>query len=263
MTFNKAKVAIGDAETRLRQKAGSSVIWIDRWDGVLGKTVKNATHSTPVDKDGVVAIGNNGLYATSSPRALTWLDAKAMAKKIDDMNVSSDHLQVKSDDNWKRMYQYASRSVPYMDQTGALGTKTLPTMPCHNCGVVLPFEFLQVDHQKPQSDTDGLHILKMLRVLGGTTAVATGSKGLAFVGNTLNIVDVFPKARDRSYNYLANATPANKWATNEKGSAFLSLIAYVSGMDDVQRMCKNSLLNLAPLCSACNLVKSDWTKPIV
>lgn len=117
-----------------------------------------------MDKNGVVAVVG-GYSVTTQLRALTWLDAKA---------------------NWKRMYPHASRSVPYMDNTGALINKSQPTMPCHNCGVVLPFEFLQVDHQKPQSDTDGLHILKMLRVLGGTTATPTGSKGLAFLGNTLD-----------------------------------------------------------------------------
>ncbi len=136
-------------------------------------------------------------------------------------------------------------------------------MPCHNCGVILPLEFLQVDHHMPQTGGDDLHILKTMRGLGMTRTAASGAKGTALVSGTLGTLTVNPKGRDRMYNHLLIASAADKWTTSEQGDAFLSLLGFASAINDVARMCKNSLLNLVPLCPECNRVKSDWIKPIV
>lgn len=46
-----------------------------------------------------------------------------------------------------------------MNALGITGTKPESTMLCHNCGVILAHEFLQVDHQMPQADGSDLHLL--------------------------------------------------------------------------------------------------------
>ena len=44
-------------------------------------------------------------------------------------------------------------------------------MPCHNCGVLLPIQSIEVDHQNPQ--VGGRFVLKIFRILGLTTAAGS------------------------------------------------------------------------------------------
>lgn len=89
-----------------------------------------------------------------------------------------------------------------------------------------------------------------------------GSKGQAIASGNLSSLVVNPKARDRSYNHLANTSHRDKWTTTAQGDAFLTLFEAVGGRADLARMCMNTSLNLVPLCPECNRVKSDWIRPI-
>lgn len=259
--MNKAVVAIREA----KRKIGNPMLhkWIDRYHGANGAIAEVVGFSMAVDGNGVLAALGGSVTGTL-PRLLTWADATTYAQQIDALNVGADHLNVKLNVDWCRMYQLAPRNVSYMAANGTVAPNSESTLPCHNCGIVLPLPFLQVDHMMPQAGGEDLHLLKTLRALGLATSAATGAKGLALGNGTLlTTLVIQPKARDRSYNHLANATPAAKWTTSDRGDAFLSLLVYAGAKADVARMCKNSLLNLVPLCPECNRVKSDWIRPIV
>jgi hypothetical protein len=114
----------------------------------------------------------------------------------------------------------------------------------------------------PQAGGEDLYTLKVLRSLGLTEYAPTGGKGNIIHGGIAWQV-IQPKARPRGdYNHLYTSTPWQKWTTNAKGAAFLSLLQLKGCLPDLQRACKNSTLNLVPLCGECNRVKSDWIRAI-
>ncbi len=183
------------------------------------------------------------------------------AQRLDKLYVGSNHLDVKVDKQWQSFYKLQPRNVAYMNGAGAIVNKMRPTIPCHNCGVILPVEFYQVDHHMPQAGGADLHTLKLVRALGGTVLPPTGSKGLAYQGGGLGGKSATPRGRDRTYNHLTTPSAQDKWKTTERGSAFIGVVRDVGATSDLARICKNIVLNLVPLCSECNQTKSDWVRP--
>lgn len=265
--YYKASTAIDAAIKKIVGSHGTSLktalyIWMDSWQGVDGKFQKGAAKSVPADKGGVVAVAN-GKADSSLPRVLTMSDAKTIARDIDRLAIGSDHLDVKTNARWLAIYRKQARQVPFMNTAGNVVNKNLDTIPCHNCGMVLPLSAVQVDHHMPQTGGEDLYTLKMARALGLTASGPTGGKGSAVAAGNLAALTVNPKGRATGdYNHLSVATPKAKWTTDDRGSAFFSLAAYVGALDDIKRICKNTVLNLVPLCGDCNRVKSDWIKPI-
>jgi hypothetical protein len=263
MTYNKATVPIKNAVTEIAKKLknSSSPLWIDKWEGKNGKI--SQVRGLPVSVS--VSVHHNGVIVHNGQQMiLTAQDALNLATSIDALNVGADHLEVKNNPTWKSIYRHDTRGVSFVNAAGAMITRQLDTIPCHNCGIVLPPDCIQVDHHMPQAGGEDLYALKTLRALGLTSVAASGSKGMAVLGRGLNNLRVNPKERARgNYDHLVNPTAAAKWSTNDSGTAFLSLLAYVKdGLNSVKSMCKNNLLNLTPLCGACNREKSDWIKPL-
>jgi hypothetical protein len=144
-------------------------------------------------------------------------------------------------------------------------------MPCHNCGVVLPIQSIEVDHQNPQAG--GRFVLKIFRTIGLTTTGPIGAKGGAYAfdrafnrGKDFKSTLIHPNYREMgSDSYLTEAsrytgydtTPVSKWTTTVEGSLLLSAFAFVNAMNDLNRFCMNSVLNLVPLCRACNGAKGN------
>ena len=194
--------------------------------------------------------------------------AKSFTNQIDKMYIGSEHTNVKQNKVWKKMYLCEKRTLSFIDSLGHTIQKYVTSMPCHNCGVLLPIESIEVDHQNPQ--VGGRYVLKILRILGLTTAAATGFKGGLYVlhgGNTskLKTEQIYPNARsmgDASYLTTAATTAAAKWTTTAEGSLLLSAFAYAGAMDDLDRFCMNSVLNLVPRCRACNGAKGNLQRAV-
>lgn len=242
----------------------SRFVWFDKWHSTSkAKLEKVARTQVCVDTDGVMS-ATGGFVKPLLPRVLSFADAKKMAKTIDDLSVGGNHLTVKTNAEWCRIYQKANYQLPKMDSSGTVTQTATEAIPCHNCGWVVPMAMVQVDHHMPQADGKWLYTLKMARALGLTNNGPTGGKGMAIIAGTLSTLTLNPKGRDSSYNHLLNPTPKAKFELNEKGSAFFSLLASVQGgLDIVQSKCKNNILNLVPLCGECNRNKSDFVKPRV
>jgi hypothetical protein len=245
---------------KLKKPEISGLTWFQQWHGVNGSITKKGNDEIARYQEN---IGENVIV---NP-ILTFSEAKEIAIKIDKLNVGSEHTEVKNNNVWRAAYQYADRGMKFMNNLGNIEKYYIETIPCHNCGIILSFDTMQVDHQMPQAGSEDLYTLKTLRAFGMTESGPTGSKGnVVMAGNKINSIDIFPKNRRiAGYKHLRDSTPGDKWSTNIKGRAFLSLIAY-GGSDcreTLAKVCKNSLLNLTPLCPECNREKSDTVRPIV
>ncbi|MBO0951576.1 hypothetical protein [Fibrella forsythiae] len=200
---------------------------------------------------------------------LTKAAALNYANIIDGLNIGSVHGDVKTEPNWRVLYRAKNRPMNFKTGAGPSTPQSISTIPCHSCGIILPEDAIQVDHYMPQEggiNTD-LHALKTLRALRLTDQVPNGLKGVAL--DIANLADfglnfkLMPKGRGRGIvTQFATISAAAKWTTNEEGSAFLTLVDSVNGLEDLRRMCKNNLLNLAPLCGMCNVNKSNRTRAI-
>ncbi len=260
MAFNKAATALDAAYKMIPGLPLSGGFrTIDKWHGVSGTIQKQTGGKLYIGSNGDVSLAGGGASILSKTVG-QWV-----AQAIDAAYVGASHGKVKDSPIWAAIYGYqANTPYPFINAAGTGATLSQSTMPCHNCGIVLPVDCVQVDHHMPQANGESLYTLKVMRALDLTTAPATGGKGLGpMMAGGLASVRLAPKARARGdYDHLENPSAAAKWTTNDKGSAFLSLMVMVGAGADVERMCMNSLFNLVPLCPACNRVKSDWVKPL-
>jgi hypothetical protein len=93
--------------------------------------------------------------------------------------VGSEHTDVKQNKVWRNIYLCDKRTLSFLDALGHTIQKYPTSMPCHNCGVLLPIESIEVDHQNPQ--VGGRFVLKTFRILELTMAGPSGVKGLNYV----------------------------------------------------------------------------------
>jgi hypothetical protein len=235
---------------------------IPKYEGAAGLITPHPTSTVTIKWAGT------GVFSDGTTN-LTFDRAKTFTDQIDKMYVGAQHTNVKQNKVWKALYQCDDRSVLFMDSGGAIVRKYVSTVPCHNCGVVLPVESIEVDHQNPQ--VGGRYVLKILRILGLTTAAATGTKAGYYQAHGgsrkgMKQEQINPSARtmgDSSYLTNATTTPAGKWTTTAEGSLLLSAFAYAGAMDDLDRFCMNSVLNLVPLCRACNGAKGNIQRAVM
>src|SRR4051794_10989092 len=102
MTFNLVKTAVQAAKDKHQGKT-SGWNWIPMFRAVAGKFDVVPTVSLPVDKQGVLAVAH-GLPSAASPRVLLFSWALSMAEEMDKICIGSDHLAIKSNTNWRRIY---------------------------------------------------------------------------------------------------------------------------------------------------------------
>lgn len=118
--------------------------WVIRW-----RSAKGTFNKDPLD----FAADNRGILQSQGPNPLvpggplcaTWDQLQEIGK----MYVGADHREAKALPTWTSFYKQAPRDIPCMTSSGATTLKTVRTIPCHNCGVILPSEFCQVDHKQP------------------------------------------------------------------------------------------------------------------
>ena len=206
---------------------------------------------------------------------VTEAQAAADMTLLDNLSVAN-HVQIKNDLRWRRLYRCAQRNINFMNPVGVVVAQWHQTYPCHYCGVILPEEFIEVDHRQPQRHP-GVAVLKVIRAVNAayTTAAATGTKA----GQVANInaapsVGPFPLSLAQTMALAAlNPIPVNGWdwvtawqgnagamnvnktaryTITAAGQTFLSLCSMLWGLAGSERRCLNNLLNLVPACRACN-----------
>jgi hypothetical protein len=266
--YNTAENAIftayrraGNELGRLGPRNGTQTVSIDKYEGVAGDIKKSTTSTVTIKWAGP------GVFSDGATN-LTYNDAVSFTDQIDKMYIGSEHTNVKQNKVWKKMYLCEDRMLSFMDSGGHPTRKLVTSMPCHNCGVLLPIQSIEVDHQNPQ--VGGRFVLKIFRILGLTTAAATGVKGGLYVlhkgsRSGLKTEQIYPNDRamgDAAYLTTATTTPTAKWTTTAVGSLLLSAFAFADAMDDLDRFCRNSVLNLVPRCRACNGAKGNLQRAV-
>lgn len=207
----------------------------------------------------------------------------AHAARIDHLNQGvGTHRNVINDQEWRSFYGAGPRNFIHVVAGHPGGTpKALDSAPCNGCGLCLPLEQLQIDHLHPQDGSALPPILKVFRSLGLTISGPKGPLGTAVRANHLAGGDdatggpgnaKLAKGRIavlvRGPRYVGPHAPFakpskfNRHTASEAGNAFLSLLWRApGGMQELENACRNSLLNLRPLCGVCNRIK--WNTPRV
>jgi hypothetical protein len=181
---------------------------------------------------------------------------KEIAGRIDTMYMTTgDYRRVLTDQNWRALFQVSQRSIRYVH--GVTATKNdEDTMPCYQCGIVLPVSHITVDHAKPQSGGEDQALLKNLRNIGHGLTHAPGKGGVATAFRTGQFDALPTKSGDMQVLGNDEGRP-ERYTLTDKGITFLSAAVAASSLQRVKDMCMHSLFNLKPHCAKCNIAKSN------
>lgn len=154
---------------------------------------------------------------------------------------SSSYRKVKEVEIWQKVYDYKKRHLVY-DGTN----KWQDSVYCDGCRILLRSDCVTVDHHKPQSGGGVQAVLKIFRALGLTQAGPKGHMGKQIWKKSSYIRDT---------DLAAPGTQAKRYAVNETGALFFSLVQWVGGWAELEENCLNHVLNLRPMCIHCNTSK--------
>ena len=169
------------------------------------------------------------------------------------------------------IYDVQDRNMPY-SSGGIIAQKTVKTSACMECGLVLPLRNLTIDHQRPQTGGELEAVLKTFRAFGLTTEGPQGPKGkmiLAYVQASAQPTTQFPQ----QINQLIQAIPTkpgrgplggtsliNRYTLNNEGTILYSFAVEAGQLEELKSQCMHGLLNLQPMCGACNSSRQNPTK---
>jgi hypothetical protein len=147
--------------------------------------------------------------------------------------------------DWRTFYHVAARALTYIDNGGAaMVVAPADTVPCFDCGLVLPLANIHIDHQRPQAGNELEPICKVFRAMGLTIDGPSGPKGTHAIATWRGQV-----------NGLGSAgvnTRAAKYTLNDVGKMYYTLAHDAGELPTLKTACMNHVINLRPLCSACN-----------
>lgn len=179
------------------------------------------------------------------------------------------YSDIKNDPIWQHMYHYASRGLDFLTSSPGSGAltpvrKQHPTYPCHYCGIVLPMEFVEVDHRQPESKPRPC-VIKSLRAVNplnvsaigfrpGTKASACRNIANVHLNNfsTANIPKVAINGWDFATPFTEHGETDDRYTLSNRGLILDTLLQMFWGETKYQTYCIYSILNLVPACRACN-----------
>lgn len=215
-----------------------------------------------------------GGYPTTT---MTYADIVRIARAIDDLYVGPSYRilllpdpitgNVAIDPRFTKLYGVKPLTLA-TKYGNAPGTATVNCMACYYCGLYLPINLLEIDHWYEQTHGQMGAVIKVLRTINRnlTNGDATGKRasvyfqfgGISEVPNR----NPGPTLTDGRINLLRRNVQADtKQSLNYRGLLFFSL-AYGAFYEmhrgnDFFRHFVHSLVNLAPVCGACNKLKNQ------
>lgn len=174
------------------------------------------------------------------------------ADRVDNYYIGTQYRQVLNNVHWQTLYQVAARDYIEVHGTNAIQLNG-HTVPCHQCGLVMPLPHITVDHQKPQEGGEFAAVLKLFHTLGChlTHATAVGPKGQALLTGNIQAIGTKVGRPD-----VGRTDPAWRYTLTGEGIVFLSLAVAASG-NQLNNYAMHSLVNLAPMCLRCNARKNN------
>jgi hypothetical protein len=162
-------------------------------------------------------------------------------------------------DPWRLLYNVRERNVSYIENETPV-TKHELTLPCMNCGIVLPIGHISIDHQRPQSGGELEAVLKTLRVCGLTNEGPKGTKGLMLMRHLTQGLSLAPLPTRPNRPRAAGTSLPARYTLNILGSVLYSLLIAAQAEDELKARCMHGLMNLAPLCQPCNSSRGNPLK---
>jgi len=193
----------------------------------------------------------NGQLATGGTCQLRQNGSNAVQGQITLANMEAiDHIlvtyskspttyrNIKHEQYWQAIYHHAMRLVSYVDKEGTLRQQSELTIPCRQCGLVLPFKLVTIDHSAAQKGNALDPIFKFFRALGLTNQDPSGPKGQTMSYMAGNVGGTF----GGNGNYCLNPV----------GIIYFSLFRNSGYWNNLKALTLHNFLNLRPVCSFCN-----------
>ena len=184
---------------------------------------------------------------------------KEYAKFIDENFFGArEYRKVLDNLKFQQLYGMTVRTLKYVENGIDCEGKPEKTGACMQCGLVLPWLHLSIDHQRPQARGQTEAVLKTLRALGLTEEGPKGVKGQAIVDPAKQGV-VQPK-KFRPVELGRDGDRNNRYTLNYKGIIFYTLICAKNQELNLARFCMHGLVNLRPYCNRCNSKRKNPLK---
>ena len=162
--------------------------------------------------------------------------------------------------DYQQIYGIGYRDVLKVDEEGKEYKENDITGVCQECRIVLPWEYLTVDHQRPQKGGENEAILKTFRILGLTMGGPKGRKGKIIQVALKGYYKLKGENDDSAFGAYEHFLHAPeeigdlnlRYTLNNKGIIFYTLIRRQRNQFALYNACMHGLLNMKPLCSICN-----------
>jgi len=241
-----------DVDAWLRQQPGAALeAWTTiNWDNKTGGLVKIQGGKFGVKGRTIEVFEGTSYVGKQAKWKMTDVEWRKFWDFVENQTTyftPATYQNVKANAEWQSLYGLAARQVAYLDKKGQI---TFPivntTMACKRCGLVLPFDSITVDHQKPKTGGEREALFKMFKVMGLTTDAfkSSGRKGKFWGG------------RD-GFTFMFGDEPSIGWY-NWAGVLFYTLLIESGHADDFAKVCIHHAINLAPMCLHCNAQKNNW-----
>ena len=155
------------------------------------------------------------------------------------------YRNIKYDQQWKNLYDFATRAVNYVDKDGTATTKMEETVPCRECGLILPIKLISVDHQKAKSGEALDPVFKIFRAIGYAEQHPGGHKGQQILAHF---------AADAGGATLQGS---GKYELNAAGVIVFSIFRSSGWYQNLKDLSMHHLVNLRPVCAFCNSSLGD------
>ncbi|QJE01552.1 hypothetical protein HH212_17215 [Massilia forsythiae] len=164
------------------------------------------------------------------------------------------YRRVLDDPYWQQFFHVRERDFTYIEGDA---TKARPraSLPCFQCGLVLPADLITIDHSKPQAGGGDHAVLKVLRNLNYDLTHHPGVGQLATAHRDGTSAPLHTKAGRNSAPM--HEGKAERYTLTDKGITVLSVLAAATSLNQVYDACMHSAFNLRPYCSKCNTAKSN------
>ncbi|TAM54317.1 MAG: hypothetical protein EPN57_06775 [Paraburkholderia sp.] len=183
-------------------------------------------------------------------------EAAKIAASLTAAYMTTDYRRVLREPYWMQLFNVQDRNFNYIEGTTPR-TSTEASLPCYNCGLILPASHITIDHTKPQAGGQDQAILKVFRGLSCHLTMLPGSGHFVNAYRT-GAVDPLPTRAGRAgSSSSSDFAKERRYTLTAKGMTMLSVLIASAGLQPVLNACMHSAFNLRPYCAKCNISKSN------
>ncbi len=179
--------------------------------------------------------------ATGNQKVLDEAEIKSLWDVTEGWTLATTRYRViKRNPNWRGIHGVGQRPIHYEINDVAV-TKTVDSVVCRSCGLVMPLESATIDHHHPQAGGQENAAIRVFRAVGLCQQQPRNR-----AGRTIDIQLQFDRSgpMGAELSYL--------------GIMFYTCIHVAGEYNDFTENCLNHIVNLDPMCNRCNSSKGNW-----